>query len=590
MAQPAPVTVLANHLGYSNEGSAAVVLNAPDQPTINEARLIGPTGDTTILDTPFWQEVFGWRTGWYARISLPETRKAGSYHVEVDTPEGTFSSRTFVVGPSRLQQQTISDVLAYFRSSRSFGEIDRKDTHAKFFADNSGAEVDAHGGWLDASGDMSKFLSHLTYTRMMSPQQIPLCAWAFAAARDELAARHPEMAAHLGARLRDEALYGADFLVRFQSREGYFYTAIFDALTKNLDERVINAPLQNSVRTQRWQAAYRHGGGMAIAALARAATLEIDGSEASRADYLNAAARGFTHLEEHNTEYSFDGTESVIDDYCALMAAAELTNALRTAQEDAVPQDWGPEQKAELLAAVVQAGKQRAENLASRWRTDADDVGYLSGDVDGTPFFHAAETGLPAIALLRWADVAQDPEQIAAAQQLATALMVATLTRVDSTSNPFGYLRQYTQGLGQSPRNTFFYPHENETGYWWQGENANISSVAYAASRVADLASTTPETALRLRRLTNDLVHWVTGLNPFDTSMLQGRGFNNAEYSTAFQNLPGGILNGVTSGFTDENDITFLPQGPAQQGDAWRWAEQWIPHSGWYLLAVSSAR
>lgn len=585
MTQHAPVTVLANHLGYTTEGSAAVVLNAPDQLTIDEARLIGPTGDTTILSTPSWQEVPGWTTGWYARISLPDTRVAGSHRVEVDTSEGTVCSRTFAVSPGRLQQQTISDLLAYFRSSRSFGEIDRKDTHATFFDDNSGTEVDAHGGWLDASGDMSKFLSHLTYTRMMSPQQIPLCAWAFAAARDELAARHPEMASHLGARLRDEALYGADFLVRFQSPEGYFYTAIFDALTKNLDERVINAPLQNSVRTKRWQAGYRHGGGMAIAALARAATLEVDGSEASRADYLNAAARGFTHLEEHNTEYSFDGTESVIDDYCALMAAAELTNALRT-----VPEGWVRGQKSELLSAVVQAGKQRAENLASRWRTDADDVGYLSGDVDDTPFFHAAETGLPVLALLRWAEVAEDSGQIAAAQQLATALMVATLTRVDSAPNPFGYLRQYTQGLGQSPRNTFFYPHENETGYWWQGENANISSVAYAASRVADLASTTPETTQRLRRLTDDLLHWVTGLNPFDTSMLQGRGFNNAEYSTAFQNLPGGILNGITSGFTDENDIDFLPEGPAQQGNSWRWAEQWIPHSGWYLLAVSSAR
>jgi len=148
---------------------------------------------------------------------------------------------------------------------RSSGEIDRKDRHARFYDDASGREVDARGGWLDASGDFSKFLSHLTYTRMMSPQQIPLCAWALMAARPELERRHPELWRAQGNRLRDEALFGADFLVRFQDPEGFFYTGIFDALTKNLDERVINAPLQDSVRTQRWQAAYRHGGGLAIA-------------------------------------------------------------------------------------------------------------------------------------------------------------------------------------------------------------------------------------------------------------------------------------------------------------------------------------
>lgn len=580
------VTVLANHLGYTTEGSAAVVLNAAEPVKIVSATLISETNRTSIdFETPVWEYVRGWSTGCYARLQLPTLKPSGTYKVEVVTVGGVASSRQFTIGADRIQQQSISDLLSYFRASRSFGEIDRKDTHAKFYNDDSGVEIDAHGGWLDASGDFSKFLSHLTYTRMMSPQQIPLCAWAFAAARDELEKRHPELATHLGARLRDESLFGADFLVRFQAPEGYFYTAVFDALTKNLEERVINAPLQNSVRTQRWQAAYRHGGGMAIAALARASTLESDGAESTRADYLNAATRGFLHLEKHNTEYSFDGTESVIDDYCALMAATELLNALKTASESP-----DSEARTPLIAAVERAAIKRAANLAGRWRTDGDGIGYLAGDVDGVPFFHAAETGLPVIALLRWAQISDSAHEISSAQNLASELMLATVTRVDGTENPFGYFRQFTQGLNQEPRNTFFDPHENETGYWWQGENANISSISYAASLVAELPSTTAKQAERLRRLGDDLVHWVTGLNPFDTSMLQGRGFNNAEYSTAFQNVPGGILNGITSGFDDENDISFLPTEPAKQGNSWRWAEQWIPHSAWYLLAVSAVR
>lgn len=70
--------------------------------------------------------------------------------------------------------------------------------------------------------------------------------------------------------------------------------------------------------------------------------------------------------------------------------------------------------------------------------------------------------------------------------------------------------------------------------------------------------------------------------------MLQGRGRNNADYSSDFPNLPGGIVNGITSGWTDENDLAFLPPD-APEGDAWRWAEQWIPHTGWFLLAVATA-
>ena len=55
-----------------------------------------------------------------------------------------------------------------------------------------------------------------------------------------------------------------------------------------------------------------------------------------------------------------------------------------------------------------------------------------------------------------------------------------------------------------------------------------------------------------------------------------------------YQNSPGGIVNGITSGWDDELDIAFLPDS-APEGNEWRWAEQWIPHSAWFLLAVCAA-
>ena len=64
---------------------------------------------------------------------------------------------------------------------------------------------------------------------------------------------------------------------------------------------------------------------MAIAALARAARESVSGDfDASR--YAEAAKSGYQHLCEHNLAYlDDDGCENIIDDYCALLAAVELT-------------------------------------------------------------------------------------------------------------------------------------------------------------------------------------------------------------------------------------------------------------------------
>jgi hypothetical protein len=572
------LTVLTSHLGYNAPGSKKAVVLLREPVAVDGAFLVDDTGGTrTELELGPEVRVDRWSVGTFRRIDFTRVQDEGRFRVEVVTAGGTWSSEPFTIGPLRLHYSTLSDALYYFKAVRSSGEIDRKDRAARFYGDASERSVDARGGWLDASGDHSKFLSHLNYTRMMNPQQTPLCAWAFMAAREHLRAGHPELFGTLGARMRDEGLYGADFLVRFQSAEGYFHTAIFDALTKDLDERVITAPLQDSVRTTRWQAAYRQGGGMAIAALARASTLDDHGDFTAR-EYFHAAHRGFAHLERHNREYLYDGTESVIDDYCALMAAVELSSAAGTlpgAPDGAV---------------FDEAAARRAASLMDRHTQTGKGYGYLRGDAEGRPFFHAAESGLPAVALMRFAEVCHRSPLAPRARAAALALMRDVVRLVDEVDNPFGYFRQYAQPAGSEPRASFFYPHDNETGYWWQGENANICSIAYAALLAGGLAECDAGLRERLARLAEDQLHWIAGLNPFDSSMIQGRGRNNVEYSTAFQNVPGGILNGVTGGFDDERDVAFMPAEHAGGGETWRWAEQWIPHTAWFVLAVSAAR
>ena len=564
--------VLVSHLGYNARASKQALLATTPSAAPVSARLVREDGWTRQLRPAGAQHVAGWSATVYHPLRFDDVTEPGEYRVEAVVGGRVLSSTAFRIGEHVRQGSAVADITAYFRSARSSGEIDRKDRRARFYGDDSGREVDAHGGWLDASGDYSKFLSHLTYTRMMSPQQTPLVAWALAQAGAELPAVHPGFRTSQHARLRDEALHGADFLMRFRSPDGYFYTGIFDALTKVLEERVITAPLQDSVRTQRWQAAYRHGGGMAIAALARAATLDQAG-EFGPEEYWTAAVRGFEHLERHNTKYLFDGRESIIDEYCALMAATELVRAGRRRRADVV--------------AFEQAARARVRALTARRRFDDDGVGYLVGDATGAPFFHAAEPGLPVIALIVAAE--QLPDTAPQARGLASALLADLARRTDAVPNPFGYPRQRVQPIGGEARDAFFYPHENETGYWWQGENAGLASLAYAATLGARLDEVSPELRERLLRLADDVLGWVGGLNPFDSCMLQGKGRNNPDYSSEYQNSPGGIANGITSGFHDEDAIALLPDD-APDGEQWRWAEQWIPHSGWYVLAVCAAR
>lgn len=586
--------VLVNHLGYGSAAPKTAIVAAPAGAVVERLRVVSARDDepaTTgtsaatvdaVRATSAPQQVPGWRSAVYSRFDFSGLTRPGSYRAVATVDGAEVSSAPFTVAEHRIPSLVVSDVTAYFRSQRSSGEIERKDAAARFYDDDDASRtVDARGGWLDASGDYSKFLSHLTYTRTMSPQQIPLCAWALLTAGRELREAHSGFETSQYPRLRDEGLFGADFLVRFQSDDGYFYTGIFDALTKELDERVITAPLQDSVRTQRWQAAYRHGGGLAIAALALASTQDVSG-DIDADTYFLSAVRGFEHLEAHNTEYLFDGQESVLDDYCALLAATELVHAATTRGADA--------------DAFLEAAARRADALIARVRHDECGAAYLVGDVDGRPYFHAAESGLPVVALLRYADVvdaraaaATAAPAVATARAAALDLVSGIAARVDAVPNPFGYLRQRVQPVGGEPRDAFFFPHENETGYWWQGENAGISSVAYAASRASIVAECDDVTRERLHRLAADLASWVGGLNPFDSCMIQGRGRNTVEYSGVYQNSPGGIVNGITGGWTDEDDIAFLP-ADAPDGNEWRWAEQWIPHSAWFLLAVCAQR
>ena len=516
-------------------------------------------------------------SGSFYTIDLGPSLEAGTYTIQL--ADGSVSG-AFTVSEYALATNTLSTVLDYFYE-------DRADTPYIFNLDasigiyGSSEKRNVQGGWYDASGDVSKYLSHLSYANYLNPQQIPLSVWALA-----FTAKHiPTFLSAVSSAAKTdpvtEAVYGADFLLRMLSAEGYFYMTVFDGWGSPSATREICAFSGSSgIKSADYQTAFREGGGMAIAALAKASTLAKDG-DSTRAQYLAGAVRAFQHLQSKQTmdgscAYCDDGAENIIDDYTALLAATELFTATN---EDS----------------YLTAARARAKHLMGR----LSDNGYFwSDDAKTRPFWHASDAGLPLIALIRYAEVEASSEKNL---NLKTALDAVKkhydwlLKVTNQVDNPFGYARQ-TYKTGGTIKDGFFIPHDNESGYWWQGEDARIASlsaaVAYAAKVLNDVNFESDKYA-------TDQLDWILGKNPYAVCMMEGKGLKNPSVyngqSSYDATLDGGIANGITGKNTDGSGIAWDSDGVGSVGfdlseswQNWRWIEQWLPHTTWYLMALAT--
>ena len=565
-----------NHLGYEPQSSKRAVIHAGADFASTTFRVVRLEDHETVLEGEIRNggRVNGWRDWHFFTLDFSALTTEGEYYLQVNTDQAPRRHDPTISAPFRvcagiLRDTTLSDNLDYFKTQRCSGQFDLKDRSASFVGGRKGT-ADVHGGWYDASGDTSKYLSHLSYANFLNPQQTPIVVWSLANAAISLASCTKDLSRNLARRARDEAAHGGDFLVRMLDPEGYFYMTVFDKWTKELEQRVIcSYATQSGHKYETYQAGLRQGGGFAIAALAKLAQAGISGEYSTR-DYLDAAIRGFDHIIVHNTSYLDDGEENIIDDYCGLAAAVELYKAT---------QEWR----------FLEQARYRAQRLVGRQTSDEHFNGwFLAGSDKERPYFHAAEAGLPAITLMSYIEVEFDAQYKQPAQAAVQKALEFELDITRRVNNPFGYARQYIKPLDGKRRDAFFFPHVNESGYWWQGENARLASLAAAAKLGAELFAANTEFASKLKDFAQDQLDWILGKNPFDMCMLHGHGRNNPIYEIGFPQSCGGICNGITSGFLDENDIDFAPASVAGRGDQiWRWGEQWIPHAAWYVFAIT---
>ncbi|HAS6484080.1 glycoside hydrolase family 9 protein [Vibrio parahaemolyticus] len=560
--------LLTNHIGYERLGPKKAIIQT-EQPHLSSytARLICATSEQTVATFAVEEQgkVANWHQGYFYLIDFSSFTDSGDYFLQVEDSRSSY----FTVGEHILLNQTLSDVIHYFKSQRCGGVFDQQDRQVPVL--NANQTVDVHGGWYDASGDVSKYLSHLSYANYLNPQQTPMVVWNILKGLSLLEGSE-DIAAFTRTRLIEEALFGADFLVRMQNEKGFFYMTVFDKWSKDTAQREICAyETQLGHKFDDYQAGFRQGGGVAIAALAAASRLGVHG-EYDQQKYRNAAENGYWHLKEHNTQYLNDGEENIIDEYCALLASVELFKATKETR-------------------YLEESRLWAQRLVARQMSDEQIQHFWSANQDGSrPYFHAAEAGLPVIALCEYLAIEDDAVQTVSVKRIVNRACEFEIKISNKVTNPFGYPRQYVKGVNESKRDAFFVAHDNESGYWWQGENARLGSLATMAY-LAQPHIASQEIQQQLSVFAQDALNWIVGLNPYDMCMLDGHGRNNPDYlpQYGFFNAKGGVCNGITGGFEDEEGIAFNP--PAQKDDMlqnWRWGEQWIPHGAWYLLAIMS--
>jgi len=591
--------ILVNQVGYEQNKAKRAIIQTDTRETIAAFQLIDDsTNKQVFTGKPVYSgPVAKWKHWLYYTVDFTAYKKPGVYRITATIAGRPTTSYPFTIGRNILEKATLSDILYYFKGQRSAGLIDKADSHLPLpaAAHNPAAPakdtLDLHGGWYDATGDYGIHLSHLTFSSYFNPQQVPMVVYSLLKTNELLINRTGTDYRQFLRRIMDEAGYGADYLVRLQAKGGSFYRSIgAPGAAKAAKDRIIS-PEQKSYRIKQskdqsfggdrtendwrsYQSSFRSGGGMAIAALAMASMTGIPG-DFSNARYLQAAEDAFAFLDSNNTSMTNDGKENIVDDYCALAAATELYKATRADK-------------------YREAAEKRADQLTKRLASWDRYTDYWRADNADRPFFHPSDAGLPVVSLLYYYPYATSVTQTAIKSAVRRSLE-HELAITHEVNNPFGYSRQLVQDTLGHRRSSFFFPHGSEASPWWQGEDARLGSMAVAARLAIPLFAGDPHLVDSLETFALDQLNWILGLNPYDASMVQGTGHNNPAYgffgTFEYTNAPGGIVNGITSGLENEEDIDFnLSYAMTGKDYDWRWAEQWLPHDAWYLLGIAAGQ
>lgn len=497
-------------------------------------------------------------------------KRRGEYQLVINIQKQQLKSSSFVIRPNATFDLTAKQLISYFNSSR------HTQNDSSIEDDEEQLSTQFKGGWQSGQHNLAKSLSSQNQSNYFVSQEAGMATWAMAKSYSKLSRLYNK--ANLTTALTEEVMWGADYLHRTLSIEGFFINSTFlnsqnsesSASTQDDDTENITA---NNFRDR---AAFREGGGMAIAALARAYELSkstgIQG-DFSAQQYLIDAEYAFAHLQKNNLLYLDDGKENIIDDYTALIAATELFRITKK-------------------TSYLKAARYRAHNLNS----ELSSRGWFVSDSEQLIFNHFDEAGFPVIALVEYLAVEYNKQIRSKTKRTIKDAIDYQLTRTLKISNPFNLARQSFTFVDDNQsvmyKTGFFMPHNNITSDFWQGENARLASLTTATIWGGKYNNKKLKTPFGIdyksASFAQSQIDWIMGKNPYNVCMLDGLGINNPQAINPEKPLiKGGISNGIT-GTTFNNDGTGMTWAEGPEENNWRWTEQRIQNAAWYLLAITA--
>jgi hypothetical protein len=173
------ITVLVNQVAYN--------INGPKMAIVRSNLLLPAATRFEIVDTLAFGTVFSgtltqgikvreWSPDlYYSQADFSSFQKPGYYKLLVRQGDKEYLSYHFQIEDQAIARTAIPAIINFFYHQRANSpqELDADKSIILYGSDRT---VDLHGGWCDASGDISKYFSHLAYTNFMSPQQTPMVA------------------------------------------------------------------------------------------------------------------------------------------------------------------------------------------------------------------------------------------------------------------------------------------------------------------------------------------------------------------------------------------------------------------------------
>ena len=504
----------------------------------------------------------------YYLADFSSINRRGEFHVVVNTRQQQLISSTFVIDHNAYFQITARYILDYLHSLRDSSQDDK---HIRL--EDSDRAENLSGGWFNSATSQQKSLIQLPFHANTTTQQISLAVWALAKSYASVSTLYDKNS--LTDNLAEQVVWGADYLHRSLSDNGFFYTSVYGN-DDHSDDRLIAS--YDSINQEYIAPTHTHfsdGAGLAIASLVRAYELSqqtgIQGKFSAR-QYLADAERAFRALQSlQENGVSNPATQHIASDYTALIAASELYRVTKNPQ-------------------YLTAARTKADRLNNRLTSQ----GWFSAKNNSTPYFQPVEAGFPVIALAQYLAIERNVQRQQRAKQTIKHALNYTLNLTSSVSNPFNLARQSFNLSAQ--RNSlhagFFMPHNDPFLPNWQGENGRLASLTAAAIWGGKITHSDKQGPFGieapLANFAQSQIDWLLGKNPYNTSMLYGLGIKNPEPSSFnYVMRRGGISNGIT-GATFNLDGSGITWNEATNEQSDRWLEQPITNSLWYLLAISA--